>query len=112
MGIEVDKIGDVTVLRVSGRLTIGPETQALARRFREVVEESPRHLVLDLLGVPWLDSTGIGETVACYKRARDKKVRFAVAAKGKTYELLVFYALAKILELHETLEEALVSVKR
>jgi anti-anti-sigma regulatory factor len=60
-----------------------------------------------MLKVPWMDSSGIGEVVACYKRARDAKGELKVVMKGKSHDLFTFYELHKVCELYESLEDAL-----
>src|ERR1017187_7195890 len=58
--------GDVIIVDVSGRLTLGESTSALRNRMRELVEGGSRRIVLNMADVTYIDSSGIGELVAAY----------------------------------------------
>jgi len=109
MAVELRKIGRACVLNVSGELKLGPSVDELRKAFKAAIEAGDRLFVFNMLKVPWMDSSGIGEVVACYKRARDNKGQLKVVMKGKSHDLFTFYELHKVCELHETLEEALAS---
>ncbi|MBW8824949.1 MAG: STAS domain-containing protein [Acidobacteria bacterium] len=66
--ISVDKVGDYTVCRPSGELdafTVG--------QFRESLNElgSAGRVLIDLSGVPFLDSAGLGALIGGVRRARE-----------------------------------------
>ena len=58
--------GDVIIVDVSGRLTLGESTSALRTMMRELVEGGSRRIVLNMAEVTYIDSSGIGELVAAY----------------------------------------------
>jgi anti-sigma B factor antagonist len=58
--------GDVIIVDVSGRLTLGEGTSALRKRMRELVEGGSRRIVLNMADITYMDSSGIGELVATY----------------------------------------------
>lgn len=60
------KKGDVIIVDVSGRLTLGESTSALRTMMRELVEGGSRRIVLNMAEVTYIDSSGIGELVAAY----------------------------------------------
>ena len=62
-----------------------------------------------MLDGPWLDSSAIGEVVASYKRGRDREGVLKLALLGKAHDLFTFYELGKIIELYDTVEDALSS---
>ena len=62
--IEVRRQGRVCVLRISGEISLGASTALLRRKCREVLDAGERSVVLDMLAVSWLDSSGIGEVMA------------------------------------------------
>ncbi|HXV78196.1 MAG TPA: STAS domain-containing protein [Candidatus Polarisedimenticolaceae bacterium] len=107
MATKKQKIGKAVVLDVSGELKLGPSIAALRRVFRGCIDDGERYFVFNMLKVPWIDSSGIGEIVACYKRTRDVHGELKVVMKGKAHDLFTFYELHKVCELHETLNDAL-----
>ena len=112
MAVEQRKVGKVCILNLSGELKLGPSVDDLRTSFKDAVDAGERMFVFNMLKVPWMDSSGIGEVVACYKRARDHKGELKVVMKGKSHDLFTFYELHKVCELHETVEEALGSFAR
>ena len=64
--LTTHKKGDVIIVDVSGRLTLGESTSALRNRMRELVEGGSRRIVLNMADVTYMDSSGIGELVAAY----------------------------------------------
>jgi anti-sigma B factor antagonist len=107
MAVSTQKIGKACILTLSGELKLGPAVEELSGVFRQCIDNGERFFVFNMLKVPWMDSSGIGEVVACYKRARDAKGELKVVMRGKSHDLFTFYELHKVCELHETLEEAL-----
>ena len=64
--LTTHKKGDVIIVDVSGRLTLGESTSALRTMMRELVEGGSRRIVLNMAEVTYIDSSGIGELVAAY----------------------------------------------
>lgn len=64
---EIVKPG-VTVIRLAGKLMMGPESAAMEKLVNERLEAGDRHLVFDLKELRQIDSTGIGRFIACYNR--------------------------------------------
>jgi anti-sigma B factor antagonist len=65
-------VGEVTVLDLSGRIAMGEtlafgagRALALHELVRDLVEKGIRKIVLNLRHVTYIDSTGLGELVAC-----------------------------------------------
>ena len=107
MAVEKRKIGKACIVDISGELKLGPSVDKLRDLFKKCIDEGEKYFVFNMLKVPWMDSSGIGEVVACYKRTRDAEGELKVVLRGKTHDLFTFYELHKVCEVHETLEEAL-----
>ena len=56
--------GDVSVLDLKGRLRVGGNTVALHKSIRCLVVEKKTLILLNLAGVVYIDSCGLGELVA------------------------------------------------
>jgi anti-sigma B factor antagonist len=61
---EREKEG-ITILDFKGRISAGPEATALREKVAEVTAAGKRNLVLNLAGVDYIDSTGLGALVVC-----------------------------------------------
>jgi anti-sigma B factor antagonist len=59
-------VGDVTVIDVAGRITLGEGASALRDALRELVKNNHKHILLNLKEVSYIDSSGIGELVSAF----------------------------------------------
>ena len=48
----------------------GPESDALREAFRRLVEQSAREVIVNLRGVPWMNSSGLGVLLAAFIQVR------------------------------------------
>src|ERR1700742_352224 len=59
-------IGDVKVLDIKGKITLGEGDEQLKDKVNSLVNQGHRKIVLNLAEVPYLDSAGLGEVVRTY----------------------------------------------
>lgn len=111
VAIEVQKLDNATVIVVSGELRIGGSTEELRRTAKQMLGEGVKTLVLDMLDVPWLDSSAMGEIFAIFKRIRDVGGSFKLVLAGKARELFAITELDKVLEIYPDRAAALEACK-
>jgi anti-sigma B factor antagonist len=110
MKATVRKIGDVSVVDLSGKITIGEGDVVLRERVSELLDGGKQNILLNLSKVSYMDSAGIGELVACYKRAKEKSgIVKLLNPSGKVYDLLQLTKLEEVFETYKDEKEALVS---
>lgn len=63
MEINVRDAGGISVLEVHGRLTIGEPSEQLHTALQSVIHKGARKVVVNLDGVPQIDSSGISTLV-------------------------------------------------
>jgi anti-anti-sigma factor len=71
--ISTRKSGDVTVLDLRGRATIDGESELLSSRLKELVANGVRELLLNMVNLTQIDTSGVGiiiETYVSLKRQR------------------------------------------
>ena len=66
MHIEERSVGDVTVLDLKGKMTLGEGDELLKDKINSLVQQQRLKIVLNLEGVPYIDSAGLGEIVRTY----------------------------------------------
>jgi anti-sigma B factor antagonist len=66
MQIDERAIGDVMVLDLKGRITLGEGDDLLKDKVNSLVNQGHRKVVLNLAEVPYIDSAGLGEIVRTY----------------------------------------------
>lgn len=77
MHVEVRAAGDVVIVDLQGKLTAGLGDQILRDTVDELLAEGKRKILLNLSGVTFIDSAGVGELVASLRTAK----RFGAALK-------------------------------
>jgi anti-sigma B factor antagonist len=92
--------GDVCILELTGRLVLGDGDVALRDELRARLGAGERKFVLDLHGVPFMDSAGIGEIVACYKRAREAGGDVKLVLGKKVGEVFAISRLQLVFDIH------------
>jgi anti-sigma B factor antagonist len=66
MEIDERAIGDVVVLDLKGRITLGEGDELLKDKVNSLVNQGHRKVILNLAQVPYIDSAGLGEIVRTY----------------------------------------------
>lgn len=104
---DVSSLDGWTVVTIFGELDVA-SAPALRERLIGLVNEGSTHLVLDLEGLDFLDSTGLGALISALKRARtnDGDLRL-VCTQSRIRRLFEITALDKAFPLHGSLEEAI-----
>jgi anti-sigma B factor antagonist len=64
--------GTITVVDVSGRITLGDGSALLRKTILGLLDEGRSQILLNLGDVDYIDSSGIGELVSGYKRVLDR----------------------------------------
>ena len=66
MKIKRDDNGDVTVIRLNGKLMGGPDADHFQKLIKELVAEERMKVLVDLGKVSWVNSTGLGILISGY----------------------------------------------
>ena len=105
------KVGKVSVVAFSGRLTLGEVEDKLEKHFKALLDSGERMFVFNMAAVPYVDSSGVGELVACAKRAYENGgiIKIVLPNDGLTYQIFIKTSLDKVFELYDTEEQALAS---
>jgi anti-sigma B factor antagonist len=110
MKATVRQIGQITVVDLNGKITIGEGDVILREKVQEILETGQKKVLLNLEKVSYMDSAGIGELVACYKRTKEKGGNVKLLKpSGKVSDLLALTKLEEVFETYTDEREALVS---
>ena len=66
MQIEERAVGDVVVLDLKGKITLGEGDELLKDKVNSLVNQGHKKIVLNLADGPYIDSAGLGEVVRTY----------------------------------------------
>lgn len=108
MKATVRKLGEVSVVDINGKITIGEGDVLLREKVNELLDAGESRILLNLEKVKYMDSAGIGELVACYKRAKEKSGTVKLLnPSGKVYDLLQLTKLEEVFDTYRDEKEAL-----
>jgi anti-sigma B factor antagonist len=103
-------IGGVAVVDLAGKLTLTDGPGLVKDVVTSLVFRGHRQIVLNLAGVGYIDSSGLGELVACHLTAARAGGAIKLANAGpRVLDLLILTKLLTIFEAHPSEESAIMS---
>jgi len=110
MQIEERVVGGVTILDLKGKITLGEGDEALKDKVHSLVNQERKKILLNLEGVPYIDSAGLGEVVRTYTTvSRQGGSLKLVNLTKRITDLLSITKLLTVFETFDTEAEALKS---
>jgi anti-sigma B factor antagonist len=108
-----DKIENgIGILTLKGKLMGYPETDELHDEMKSFLGQKVYKIVIDLNGVSWINSMGIGALMRCLTTIRNAEGDLRLARMGeKARSVFVISQLISIYKIFETVEEAIESFK-
>ncbi|MEO6193597.1 MAG: STAS domain-containing protein [Thermoanaerobaculia bacterium] len=102
--------GDVTILDLNGRITIGSGEEALRNATQEILNNGAKKVVIHMAGVTMIDSSGIGELVSAYTTATNRGAKLKLAnLPAKVSDILTITQLITVFDVFDTEAEAVQS---
>jgi anti-sigma B factor antagonist len=112
LNINERQAGDVTVLDMSGKVTIGEGSVALRTAIRRLLEEGKKRILLNLAGISYVDSSGIGELVSSYTAINKEGGQLKLLnLTQKIQDLLTITKLLTVFDVYDSEADALNSFK-
>jgi anti-sigma B factor antagonist len=103
-------VGEIAVVEVSGWIEIGSAPQ-LRETLISVIDKGYVQLVIDLSGVVFLDSTGLGVLIGSLHRLRSRDGSLALAgASDRVYKVFHTTQLTKVLTIADTVDDAIAAI--
>jgi len=72
MKLTTRQVDGVTILDLSGRITLGEGSVQLRDAIRDLLSKGQKLILLNLADVNYIDSSGIGELVSAYTTVRNQ----------------------------------------
>ena len=72
MKVNTRQVDGVTILDLSGRITLGEGSVQLRDAIRDLLAKGSKLILLNLADVNYIDSSGIGELVSAYTTVRNQ----------------------------------------
>jgi anti-sigma B factor antagonist len=109
LNIKPRQTGDVMILDLSGKITIGEGSVQLREAVRNLLDQGNKKILLNLGDVSYVDSSGIGELVSSYTTTNNNGGQLKLLnLTKKIQDLLMITKLLTVFETHDS-EQAAVS---
>jgi anti-sigma B factor antagonist len=103
LNISERQAGDVTILDMSGKVTIGEGSVALRSAIRRLLGEGKSKILLNLGAVNYVDSSGIGELVSSFTAVN--KENGSLKLLKLTQKIQDLLAITKLLTVFDVFDE-------
>ena len=108
MQIEERTVGEVTVLDLKGKMTLGEGDELLKDKINSLMNQGRGKILLNLEGVPYIDSAGLGEVVRTYTTvSRQGGTMKLVNLTKRITDLLAITKLLTVFDTYDSEAEAL-----
>ena len=112
LSIASREVDGVTVLDLSGRITLGEGSVQLRDAIRELIGKGSKNILLNLGDVNYIDSSGLGELVSAYTTARNQSAGLKLLSlTKKVHDLLQLTKLYTVFDIFDDEASAIASYK-
>ena len=113
MKLTTRQVDGVTILDLSGRITLGEGSVQLRDAIRDLLSKGQKLILLNLADVNYIDSSGIGELVSAYTTVRNQggELKLLNLTK-KVHDLLQITKLYTVFDVKDDEATAIASFSR
>jgi anti-sigma B factor antagonist len=98
--INVRESGNVTILDLNGRITIGEEASLLRDTIKDHLDSGQKNILLNLAEVSYIDSTGLGQFVGSFATVTSRGGQLKLLNLQKKLQELM--AITKLITVFDT----------
>ena len=110
LDVKERQAGDVTILDMTGDVRIGEGAISLRDSIRTLADQGRKKVLLNLAGVKYMDSTGVGELIANYTTIKRQGGQLKLLnLTDRIQNLLVITKLLTVFDSYDNEAEALKS---
>jgi anti-sigma B factor antagonist len=106
----IREVGDVTVIDMDGRITLGEGSALLRDLIRQSISKGRKKIVMNMAGIVYIDSTGLGELVSGYRLVKNEGGELKLLSLNKKVtDLLQITKLYTVFDIHSQEAQAVAS---
>jgi anti-sigma B factor antagonist len=106
--INVRESGDVLILDLNGRITLGEEAASLRDSLKEQIDSGRKNILLNLAEVTYIDSSGLGQLVGSFATVTSRSGQLKLLnLQKRPHELMQVTKLITVFEVYTTESAAL-----
>lgn len=108
MNMTETVLGEVLILKLEGELMGGDEAKPFQERIYESIREGKTNVVVEMSGVKWMNSSGLGILMAGLTtlRSSDGDLKLACLSE-RVRRPIEITKLNQVLQIYETIDEAI-----
>ncbi len=108
MNLNFKKVRSTLIVRMAGELDMLSAERIRLEIDKRILDEGINNLVLNLGGVSFIDSSGLGMIIGRYKKIKSKAGHmFIVGAKPQVEKILVYSGINRLLPLYKSEQEVI-----
>jgi anti-sigma B factor antagonist len=112
MKSQTRDLDDIRLIEISGKITIGSGDVKIRELISSSLDDGKAKILLNLSGVNAIDSSGIGEMVACYTTVTNRGGQLKLLKLSpKINDILQVTQLITVFDVFDTEEEAIAAFK-
>lgn len=102
----------VIILEPKGKIMGGPDATLLRENVRDLVNDNKKQIVIDLAGVDWMNSTGLGILISCLTTLKNAEGELKLAnVTDKIRSLLTITKLVTVFDTYDSTDAAVAALK-
>lgn len=110
MNVNTRQVGEVTILDLKGKITIGSGDVALRNAIQEVINSGAQKILINMSDVSTIDSSGIGELVSAYTTATNRGAKLKlINLPSKVTDILTITQLITVFDVYDSEAEGIAS---
>src|SRR5690349_21079250 len=110
LDVKERQAGDVTILDMTGEVRIGEGDSSLRHSMRNLADQGKKNVLLNLAGVKYMDTGGVGELIANYTTIKRQGGQLKLLnLTDRIQNLLVITKLLTVFDSYDNEAEALKS---
>ena len=107
MKTQIIRQGDVVILELKGKLTIGKGDVMLRKHIDDLLKDNEKKIILNMKEVSYMDSSGVGELVSSYTSVSNRGGKLKLLnLSTKVHDLLQITQLLRIFDIFDDEVEA------
>ena len=107
--LETRQVGDVTVIDASGRITLGEGSSVFRDQIRSLVANGQNKVLINMAGITYIDSSGIGELVSGLTTVTNSGGRLKLLNLGRRVQDLL--QITKLYTVFETFDDEAAAIR-
>jgi anti-sigma B factor antagonist len=112
LAISSREVDGVTVLDLSGRITLGEGSVQIREAIRDLIGKGSKSILLNLADVNYIDSSGLGELVSAFTTAKNQSAALKLLSlTKKVHDLLQLTKLYTVFDIFDDEASAIASFK-